>query len=1138
MRKFPRVTWLFVVVVCFTSAIAAPAQSTVSRDRQSSAQQKSRAQRDADELVSLSADKILEIFRDSPGLVLAFKRTLVEKAYEQGRLLDPESLTDDAVFELIRTDIHTRVLATQEIESRSYIRAKPSDEELREARHNNGAEAVDSDLAKAATSEKDYWKQKLELDRGKQLDAAKQAQQTAPKPNPAPEQQPNPADRRRQMIQAQQNGDMDFPSTISPSQLPALLAAAQAGGMSGSGSDGLTSAAEKLRDGGIGGGGSDVLFGGTSLSGGTNSDVPPETASVTRPPTQPRIPSVQPNYEPPAIRRQANPYADVPSLYDLYSQVSRRSAPLDRFGLDIFTNGTGNFDELPMDLPAGPDYVLGPGDTLKIDLWGSVSQRLQRVVDRGGRVSLPEAGTVQVTGKTLGQVQELVQGVLRTQYRDIRADVSLSRIRTVRVWVVGDVVHPGAYDISALSTPLNAIYEAGGPSSRGSLRVVKQIRGNQVVQEVDLYDMILHGVRSDLSPLQSGDTIQVPPLGPQITVEGMVRRPAIYELHNESNLAEALEIAGGVLSTGTLRHIDVERIQAHDRKVMLSLDLPETNDQQAITKAMQEFKIQDGDRIRISPILPYSYKTVYLDGHVFHPGKYPYKDGMKVTDLIKSYTDLLPEPSRRHAEIIRLNPPDYRPVVLAFNLEDALSGKGNVPELKPFDTVRIFGRYDFEDSPEIVVSGEVREPGEHLTNGETHLRDAVYLAGGLTPDAKLDDAQVYRKLPSGEVKILSVNLARALDGDPKEDILLEARDRLIVHRDLTKLDPPSVTVQGEVARPGKYPLGDNMSAADLVRLAGGFKRSAYTASADLSRYVVENGKRVLGEHEEVPIAKAMAGEPDSDVRLMDGDVLSVRQLSGWNEVGASITIRGEVQHAGIYGIEEGEKLSSVLERAGGFTASAYPYGAVLERVQVREFSEKSRQDMIRRIEGGGNTNISGSVSGAEQAVVVQAAMQQRQQVLASLKNQTPSGRLVIHISSDIRRWKNTASDIEVRAGDVIVIPKRPNFVLVSGQVYNSSAVSYAPGKSASWYLQQAGGPTSLANKGAIYVIRADGSVVGREGGTSSFWRGSVMSLRLQPGDTVVVPEKFITGSSTWKEVLTAAQFASSLAIAARVATSF
>jgi protein involved in polysaccharide export with SLBB domain len=1142
MRKYTRAfcfVTAFLAVIWFVPPVAA--QSPSNRTNENAPNLPSRAERQAAELVSMSADKILEIFRDSPGLVLAFKRTLVLKAYEQGRLLDPESLTDAAVFDLVRTDANIRVLATQEIEKRSYVRAKPTEDEFAAGRNRkNGTDTADGDLAKAPISEKDYWKQRVDLERDREKEREQlrqQQQQSVPERNAVPSAPSAPVDRRREMLRAQATqGDIDYPSMapINPGELPSLVAASEltGDGMSGSNA-GAISAAQKLRDNAA----LAAMSGAGALAtGNSNSDVPVESASLSRPRAQ--MPPLRPNYESPVIRHRANPYADIPSLYDLYSQVSRRSPTLDRFGMDIFTNGTGNLDQLPLDLPVGPEYVLGPGDTLKIEMWGSVSQRLQRVVDREGRVSLPESGAVQVTGKTLGAVQQEIQALLRTQYRDVRADVSLARIRTVRVYIVGDVNQPGAYDISALSTPLNAVLAAGGPSSRGSLRTVLHKRGNKVVQATDLYEMILHGTRSDISTLQSGDTILVPPIGPQITVEGMVRRPAIYELLGESNLAEALEIAGGVLSTGTLRHIDVERVQAHDKKIMLSLDLPESNDQQTTTRAIEAFKIQDGDTIRISPILPYSYKTVYLDGHVFHPGKYPYSEGMKVTDLIKSYADMLPEPSRRHAEIIRLNAPDYRPVVLAFNLEDALSGKGTVPELKPFDTVRVFGRFDFEDAPEIMVSGEVRQPGEHLTNGETHLRDAIYLAGGITTDAKLDDAQIYRKLPGGEVKILSVNLGRALAGDPKEDLLLEAKDRIIVHRDLAKLDPPTVSILGEVAKPGRYPLGTNMSTADLVRMAGGFKRGAYTTSADLSRYVVENGKRILGEHQEIPIAKAMSGEADSDVRLMDGDVLSIRQLAGWAEVGASITVQGEVLHTGTYGIEEGEKLSAIIERTGGFTATAYPYGVVLERMQVREFSEKSRQETIHRIEASGNANISGSVTGQEQAALMQAAMQQQQQVLNALRNQAPSGRLVIHISADIRRWKNTSSDVEVRAGDVLFIPKRPNFVIVSGQVYNSSAVSYAPGKDAGWYLQQAGGATALADKKSLYVIRADGSVAGRDGGGSGFWRGSVLSLKMAPGDMVVVPEKFITGSSAWKEIMTGAQFVSSMAIAAKVASSF
>ena len=168
---------------------------------------------------------------------------------------------------------------------------------------------------------------------------------------------------------------------------------------------------------------------------------------------------------------------------------------------------------MPMDLPAGPEYVVGPGDGLSIDLWGGVSQRFYRVVDREGRVSLPEAGPVLVAGKSLGAIQQNLQQILRTQFRNVSTDVSLSRLRTVRVYEVGDVTNPGAYDISSLSTPLNALFAAGGPTQRGSLRILKHYRGTQLIQTVDVYDLLLHGVKADMARLENGDTVQVPPIG-------------------------------------------------------------------------------------------------------------------------------------------------------------------------------------------------------------------------------------------------------------------------------------------------------------------------------------------------------------------------------------------------------------------------------------------------------------------------------------------------------------------------------------------------------------------------------------------------------------------------------------------------
>src|SRR3989442_15221506 len=276
--------------------------------------------------------------------------------------------------------------------------------------------------------------------------------------------------------------------------------------------------------------------------------------------------------------RRPNPYADALSLYDLYVQANSPNRKTERFGLEVFRNGTADPDILPMDLPVGPDYVVGPGDSLSIDLWGGVSQRLLRTVDREGRLALPEAGPVLVSGRTLGDVQQEVQRVLRTQFRDVSADVSLQRLRTVRVYVVGNVASPGAYDVSSLSTPLNALFTAGGVTPQGSLRRLQHYRGKQLVEEVDAYDLLLHGIRGDLERLENGDSLLVPPLGPVVKADGMVRRPAIYELRNEKTLEEALDLSGGILPAPALRRIAGHRLVAHQNPTTLSPENRKTTD--------------------------------------------------------------------------------------------------------------------------------------------------------------------------------------------------------------------------------------------------------------------------------------------------------------------------------------------------------------------------------------------------------------------------------------------------------------------------------------------------------------------------------------------------------------------------------
>jgi polysaccharide export outer membrane protein len=849
---------------------------------------------------------------------------------------------------------------------------------------------------------------------------------------------------------------------------------------------------------------------------------------------------------------QANPYADVPSLYDMYVQASVFQRPLERFGLDILRKTPNQSEAIPMDLPVGPDYVVGPGDSLSIDLWGGVSQRFVRIVDREGRVALPEAAPLLVNGKSLDEVQFAIQRVLRTQFRDVSVDVSLARLRTVRVYLVGEVADPGAYDISSLSTPLNALIAAGGVTARGSLRALQHYRGQQLVQEVDAYDLLLHGVRSGLQHLESGDTLLVPPMGPQVTVEGMVRRPAIYEMLHETSLAEVLELAGGILPTAALRHIEVQRVDAHEKRTMLTLDLASTKvdstgvdstvsdsdknknkDDKEINRQMEAFRVRPGDQVHIFPIATYNEDAIFLEGHVLRPGRYSYKPGMKLTDLITSYGDLLPEPAPHYAEIVRLNAPDFHPSVESFDLSAALASPASAPALQALDTVRVFSRFDFEPPPEVWVGGEVRAPGKYRTAGQAHLRDAIYLSGGTAPDAALDAAQLFRMQPDGTMTILSVDLERALAGNPADNLLLQPRDRILVHRSAASVDPPTVYVKGEVAKPGRYPLTTNMRAGDLVRVAGGLKRSADSETADLTRFAATHAPSDTPPQLDVKLAAALNGDASADLQLHNGDVLTVRQLPQWEDLGAAVTVRGEVEHPAAYGIEPGERLSSVLRRCGNFTVQAYPYGAVLLRREVRELQMRSHLDLIARLQAEESYLKSLPEADENQKNAKLTAIAETQTTLQQLQATGPRGRVVIHLPlapGNFARFARSPADVQLRDGDELIIPKKNNYVMVNGQVLNPTAVSFLPGRTAKWYLSQAGGLSPVADKSGTFVIRADGSVISSRN-NSLFWSGDPMSAVLQPGDSITVPEKAPRiGARNWGAVLQAAQVASSVAL--------
>jgi protein involved in polysaccharide export with SLBB domain len=472
--------------------------------------------------------------------------------------------------------------------------------------------------------------------------------------------------------------------------------------------------------------------------------------------------------------------------------------------------------------------------------------------------------------------------------------------------------------------------------------------------------------------------------------------------------------------------------------------------------------------------------------------------------------------------------------VESFNLAAAVAHPESAPKLQPLDTVRVFGKYELEASPVFTILGEVRHPGNYRSSGQAHLRDAIYEAGGTTPEAWEDSAQLFRGMADGSSKVFSISLHEALAGEPLNNIRIEPGDRILIHRQPERVNPPSVLVRGDVARPGRYPLAANMRVSDLVRTAGGLLRSANPKSGDLTQYAATSGAAAqASESRPVNLAAALAGQEGADLAVRDGDVLTVPQQTGWKNLGASVTVRGEITKPGVYGIQPGERLSSLLRRAGGLLPTAYPPAAVFERIDVRELQQKTRQELIQRLEQESPVVKSAvTTSGSEEAVLQQAALQQRERMLEALRRAPVSGRLVVHLRPGQKDFQGSADDIELRAGDTLEIPKQPGFVVIVGQVYNSNAISYAPGKNAGWYLSRAGGATGLANKKAIFILRANGSV---SSGGGDVWSGGILTAAVGPGDTIVVPEKSSFGSNTWKNVVAIAQIAQAAALAAAVA---
>jgi polysaccharide export outer membrane protein len=698
------------------------------------------------------------------------------------------------------------------------------------------------------------------------------------------------------------------------------------------------------------------------------------------------------------------------------------------FGYDLFEGVPSTFAPVS-DIQVPVDYIVGPGDTLEIQLYGNDSSRYELTVERDGRLNFPKLGPVMVSGMTFEAARAAVEQRVAKQLIGTRVSVTMGELRSIRVFVLGEAEKPGSYTVSGLSTMTNALFVSGGVKKIGSLRNIQLKRNGRLVTTLDLYDLLLHGDTSGDRQLLPGDVIYIPPIGNTLSVDGAVRRPAIYELKEEKTVAQGIDIAGGLLPDADEKRGQLERILPSRLREMHNIDLT------AATGRATE--LANGDKLKIPAIRPTLENSVVLTGYVFRPGQFEYHPGLRLTDVLDSFDELRPNADRHYIMIRREVPPDEKIEVLSADLQRALAARGSAadPELRPRDKIYVF---DLSSDRERILAPVIRE-----------------LRLQATPES------------------------------PEQ----------------------VVSIDGRVNAPGHYPLEPTMHVSDLIRAGGSLDDAAFRGEAEITRYDVGNGGARKTELIPVDLAAIRRGDVNSDFQLKPYDVLIIKPIPQWVEPG-TIELAGEVRFPGKYPIHQGETLSSVLQRAGGFTDLAFPEGAVFireelkkkEKDQIELLANRLQSDLaslsLEAVAGSAATNSAGGGSGAAQGLAV------GQQLMAQLRETKPVGRLVIDIDRVTKGSAGVEGDVVLRDGDKLMIPKKTQEITILGEVQSPTSHVFEPGLTRDEYIARSGGTTQKADRRRIYVVRANGDVFS---GERRGWFRRSKSLEIRPGDTIVVP---------------------------------
>ncbi|MDD5675577.1 MAG: SLBB domain-containing protein [Chitinivibrionales bacterium] len=509
---------------------------------------------------------------------------------------------------------------------------------------------------------------------------------------------------------------------------------------------------------------------------------------------------------------------------------------LEVFGHALFSKKAGTSSLLSNQFPVPASYPIGPGDELIITLWGRINEEQRATVDRNGMVNITHLGPVSVAGLPFATMQKNIAEKLAGM-EGVNVSVAMGELRSIQVYVAGEVAAPGLYMVSPLATVANALFAAGGVRKMGSLRSIMLLRGSRVAEKIDFYDFLLSGKNDGAVRLEPNDVVFVPIVKQMAAVAGNVRRNAIFELKPPATLKTLLDLAGGIAPGGFTNRIQIERMAQHSFKTVLDVTA-------APSGALPEFDIQDGDVVKVFPVVVMDEGVVYMEGNVVRPGKYELKPGMRIADLVKSYSELLPETYFQYAVVERYEPPSYLARIIPFNLKTVLEENTSAENitLQSRDHVVIFASSYFEPDRGVSVDGAVTNPGKYKLLTNMKVKDLILQAGGLSENASPQRGELYRReyVDNKEsTRKIEFCVQCAMESDSGSNLLLQKLDRVFVRTKLGWEEEKRITLKGEFVYPGTYILKEGETMGPLIARAGGFTDKAYRAASIFTRVSVQ-----------------------------------------------------------------------------------------------------------------------------------------------------------------------------------------------------------------------------------------------------------------------------------------------------------